>query len=126
MIRELILLSSIGVLSYGYNSLIFPQIIEMISLNTYNLIVTYLLIMTQIDNFSLYFDLQKKREIANGNNDTDNKMNERYLKIISHQLSFICRKQEDIQKSISINNRKTEMVILTHRHSRSYNDLEIL
>lgn len=101
-----------------------PQITEIIGINNYNLISTFLIIITQIDNFSLFYDLKQKKEITNDINDT--KMNERYLKIISHQLSFICRKQEEIQKQVSINNSKANMVILTSRHSKSYNDLNEL
>lgn len=121
MIKELILLSSVGMITYAYNSLLMPQITEIIGINNYNLISTFIIIITQIDNFSLYYDLQKKKESTN--DISDNKMNERYLKIISHQLSFICRKQEEIQKQVSINNSKASMVILTSRHSKSYNDL---
>ena len=121
MIKELILLSSVGMVTYAYNSLLMPQLTEIIGINNYNLISTFIIIITQIDNFSLFYDLQKKKEITNDLN--DNKMNERYLKIISNQLSFICRKQEELQKQVSINNNKANMVILASRHSKSYNDL---
>ena len=109
MISEAFLLALIGLVSYLYNLLIYPYIILLISVNIYNNILIYILIILQIDNFSLLHELNAYKKEDN------DKMDERYIRIISGQIAYICNKQNEINKMTkAANNRKL------HDRSRSF------
>jgi len=74
MISGAILLALIGLVSYLYNLIIYPYILLLINSSLYNNITIYIIILLQIDNFSLYHEL-----ITNIRED-NNKMDERYKK----------------------------------------------
>ena len=78
-----------------------------------------MIIIIQIDNFTLLKDLQKKKE----EDKEQEKMDERYLKIISNQLLYICKKQDEIIKNIIIEEKKNKHKMLVNKTNRSYNDL---
>jgi len=119
MIKELTLLSSIGIISYIYNCIIYPYIVLLIDYRLYNIIIPYMIIIIQLDNFTLLKDLQKKKE----EDREQEKMDERYLKIISNQLLYICKKQDEIIKNIIIEEKKNKHKMLVNKINRSYNDL---
>lgn len=74
MISGAILLALIGLLSYLYNLIIYPYILLFINSSLYNNITIYIIILLQIDNFSLY------HELITHIREDNNKMDERYKK----------------------------------------------
>jgi hypothetical protein len=104
MIRETSLLSIIGLITLIYNHFIYPYILLIISANNHNFIVIFSLILVQIDNFSLLKEIKEKQN--------DNIMEEKYLKVISNQLYYICKKVDNIDnyknqnKNRNYNNNK--------------------
>jgi len=100
MLSEAFLLALIGLLSYLYNLIIYPYILLLISINLYNNIIIYLIIILQIDNFSLYHELNTYIKEDN------DRMDERYKRIISQQLAYICKKQQEINNMNNIENKK--------------------
>lgn len=101
MLSEVFLLALIGIISYLYNLIIYPYILLLMSTNLYNNIIIYILIILQIDNFSLYYELNTYIKEDN------DKMDELYKRIISQQLAYICKKQKEINNMNKIeNNRK--------------------
>jgi hypothetical protein len=98
MISGAILLALIGLVSYLYNLIIYPYILLFINSSLYNNITIYIIILLQIDNFSLY------HELITYIREDNNKMDERYKKIISQQLAYICKKQSEINNINNMNN----------------------
>jgi hypothetical protein len=76
----------------------------------YNNLIIFLLIIVQIDNIIIYNDYK----IREKNLDID--IYDRYMRMISSQLSIIIKNQNDVQIKILKNKIK----------SRSYNDIMIL
>ena len=107
MISELSLIILLGIISYLYNILIYPYVVLLISLNLYNTILIFMVLIVQLDNFSLFTEINK---LKTENNNINNIMEDKYVKIISNQLAFICKKQEEIN---TMTNKKKK------RHMRS-------
>jgi len=77
MIKEIILLSIIGLITYLYNKLIYGYVLMIFGEWIYNNIIIYMIILIQIDNISLY------NELKNGGintNDNIEKIHDKYMK----------------------------------------------
>lgn len=98
MIRETSLLSIIALITLIYNHFIYPYILLLISENNHNFLIVFSLILVQIDNFSLLKEIKEK--------ENDNIMEEKYLKVISNQLYYICNKVDNIDNYKKQNNHK--------------------
>lgn len=96
MIKEIILLVFIYIISTFYNEMIQPIIMEYISINYYNNILISILILIQIDNFTLFYDLSKSLENKNNNSQIE----EKYMKIILNQIEYINKKEREINRRI--------------------------
>ena len=91
MYSELFLLSLVAMVSYLYNLFIYPYILLYISSSLYNNILINVIILLQIDNFSLLNELNTYIK------ENSNKMDERYIRIITSQFAYICKKQKEIE-----------------------------
>ena len=110
MIRETSLLTIIGIIALIYIHYIYPYVLLLISVNTHNFILIFSSILVQIDNFSLLKEIKEK--------ENDNIMEEKYLKIISNQLYYICKKVDNID-----NNNYKNQYHNNHGYSyRTYNN----
>jgi len=87
MPKEICLLFFISFISIIYNNFITPYLLLYINKNLYDNIIIIYVILTQIDNYYIYIDLNKsiKTRDINGEN----------LNLIVNQLSNISRKQEE-------------------------------
>ncbi len=103
MIKEVSYIGLLITIINIYTLFVFPIIISYISLNTYNTIIIFLLVLIQIDN-------SKKKNI-----EINNDVNIENIKIIINQLAYISRKQEEYIYR--------QHLKYTGRMSRSYNDL---
>ena len=116
MIKEIILLIIIQLISIIYNYYLFPLIIKIISYNIYHNIIISLIILIQIDNFTLYYDLTTNNSLntepLKPNPLKDDKING----IILNYLTYISKKQDEIYK---MNIKRG----FNKRISRSYNNL---
>jgi len=106
MIKQSILIILIYFTSYIYNLTIYPIIITYINHNFYNNIIISLLILIQIDNFTLFYDLSKKNENLNNRS----RIEDKYINIILKQIEYI-------------NKEKRELLYITKRKTKSYNDI---
>jgi len=123
MIKQIVLLFIIDVISITYNKYIFPFIIKYVSYEYYNIGIIFMLILTQIDNFTIYNDyINLKNKYKNVPTPIqsptieplkDNKING----IILNYLTYISNKQDEIYK-MNIKKKK-----FNNRISRSYNNL---
>ena len=123
MIKQIVLLFIIDVISITYNKYIFPFIIKYVSYEYYNIGIIFMLILTQIDNFTIYNDyINLKNKYKNVSTPIqsptieplkDNKING----IILNYLTYISNKQDEIYK---MNIKKKRF---NNRISRSYNNL---
>lgn len=123
MIKQIVLLFIIDVISITYNKYIFPFIIKYVSYEYYNIGIIFMLILTQIDNFTIYNDyINLKNKYNNVSTPIqsptieplkDNKING----IILNYLTYISNKQDEIYK---MNIKKKRF---NNRISRSYNNL---
>lgn len=96
MIKEIIFLSTIYIISSFYNEIIQPIIIKTIPIEYYNNIVISLLILIQIDNFTLFYDLSKRQD----NDNTNSKIEDKYMKIILNQIEYINKKEREFNRKI--------------------------
>jgi hypothetical protein len=96
MIKELLLLSIIYSISIIYNDNIRPILIYYLTSEYYNNLIISLLILIQIDNFTLFYDLTKKTELETSHT----KIEDKYLKIILNQISYINKKEQDFNRRI--------------------------
>lgn len=123
MIKQIILLLFIDLISITYNKYIFPFIINYISYEYYNIGIIFMLILTQIDNFTIYNDyinlINKYKNVPTPIQSPtieplkDHKING----IILNYLTYISNKQDEIYK---MNIKKKRF---NNRISRSYNNL---
>lgn len=113
MIKEIMLLSIIYSFASLYNHYIYPLIINNIDHIYYNNIIISFLILIQIDNFSLFYDLSKKIEVENNNS----KVEDKYLKIILNQIAYINKKEQDFER------KKLKFKESNKRNYRSCNDI---
>jgi len=123
MIKQIVLLFIIDVISITYNKYIFPFIIKYVSYEYYNIGIIFMLILTQIDNFTIYNDyINLKNKYKNVSTPIqsptieplkDHKING----IILNYLTYISNKQDEIYK---MNIKKKRF---NNRISRSYNNL---
>lgn len=123
MIKQIILLLFIDLISIIYNKYIFPFIINYISYEYYNIGIIFMLILTQIDNFTIYNDyinlINKYKNVPTPIQSPtieplkDHKING----IILNYLTYISNKQDEIYK---MNIKKKRF---NNRISRSYNNL---
>ena len=94
MIKEIILLSIIGLITYLYNKLIYGYVLMIFGEWIYNNIIIYMIILIQIDNISLY------NELKNGGintNDNIEKIHDKYMKILMNQMTYIIKQNNDIK-----------------------------
>lgn len=96
MIKEIILLSFIYITAIIFNLNLAPTIIESIGSFYYNNIIISALILVQIDNFSLYYDLTKKIEKETNHSNIEDK----YLKTILKQIDYINKREKDFNRKI--------------------------
>ena len=113
MIKETSLLTIIAIISLLYNHYIYPYVLLLISVNTHNFILVFSLILVQIDNFSLLKEMKEKEK--------DTIMEDKYLKIISNQLYYICKKVDNIDNNSIYNNHNHNY---NHSH-KIYNNKKI-
>jgi len=111
MYKKINILLLIYIISCLYNKFIYHYIILLISIKTYNNLLIFLIILIQLDNFSLLFELENKKI------EETNIIQDKYIKIISNQLSYICKKQEEL------NNLTLKQKIEKQKFSRSCNNL---
>jgi hypothetical protein len=90
-------------ISIFYIKIIYPYIIILLTADIYNFILIYILLLLNLENTILE---NKFRNITN-----DNIMEEKYLKVISNQLLYLCKnidsleiKSKKILRSKSLNN----------------------
>lgn len=83
------------------------MLIGVISILLYNILIT------------LLKGLHKKHE----EDKEQLKMDERYLKIISNQLLYICKRQDEIINCLSIEKTKNKYKMLLHKPNRSYSNI---
>jgi hypothetical protein len=114
MIKEMMLLSVIYGFASLYNMNVYPYIITIIDLFYYHNIIISFLILIQIDNFTLFYDLSKKIDIENNNT----KVEDKYLKIILNQIDYINKKEKDIERK-KLKFKET----YNKRNNRSCNDI---
>jgi len=95
MISGIILLLFIGYISYLYNLIIYPYVILIIPIDIYNICLIFIIILVQLDNFNLFYELKN-----NNNNKNDELINfeDKYIKIIKAQMSYIIEKQNDLNR----------------------------
>lgn len=115
MLKQIIILSIIYGISIFYNSFIQPEILNYIKIEYYNNIVISLLILIQIDNFILFYDLSKKVDLETSHT----KIEDKYLKIILNQIAYINKKENDY-------NKKVIKMKENHKKYKSYNDISEL
>ena len=96
MIKEFLLLSVIYTISIIYNNNIKPMIIYYLTLDYYENLIISLLILIQIDNFTLFYDLSKKIDVETSHT----KIEDKYLKIIVNQIAYINKKEQDFNRRI--------------------------
>lgn len=113
MIKEIILLSFIYVTAYIYNLKIAPIIIQNIGNFYYNNIIISALILIQIDNFTLFYDLTKKTE----NEKLHSNIEDKYFRTILKQIDYINKRENDFNRKI-VKFKKN-----FHKIHRSCNDL---
>ena len=119
MINSFIYISLILYISYLYNLYIYPLIIQIITLNIYNNLLIFIVIITQIDSFIIYNDYIKNKN--NDNNNNNNDINNKYMSMISQQLSLIIKNQNEMCLI------KSKHQMLKNRSiTRSLNDLTTL
>lgn len=111
MIRELMLLSVIYGIACLYNMNVYPYIITVMDASYYHNIIISFLILIQIDNFTLFYDLSKKIDIENNNT----KVEDKYLKIILNQINYINKKEQEIERK--------KLKFKERRNNRSCNDI---
>ena len=111
MIREIMLLSVIYGIACLYNMNVYPFIITVMDVSYYNNIIISFLILIQIDNFTLFYDLSKKIDIENNNS----KVEDKYLKIILNQINYINKKEQDFERK--------KLKFKERRNNRSCNDI---
>lgn len=111
MIREIMLLSVIYGIACLYNMNVYPYIITVMDASYYHNIIISFLILIQIDNFTLFYDLSKKIDIENNNS----KVEDKYLKIILNQINYINKKEQEIEKK--------KLKFKERRNNRSCNDI---
>ena len=111
MIREIMLLSVIYGIACLYNMNVYPFIITVMDVSYYNNIIISFLILIQIDNFTLFYDLSKKINIENNNS----KVEDKYLKIILNQINYINKKEQDFERK--------KLKFKERRNNRSCNDI---
>lgn len=97
MIKQLTFLIIIYFISIIYNKTIYPYIIIYISVEYYNNIIISLLILIQIDNFTLFYDLSKKIETETNHS----KIEDKYIKTILNQIDYINKKEMDFNRRIN-------------------------
>lgn len=97
MIKQLTFLIIIYFISFIYNKTIYPYIITYISVEYYNNIIISLLILIQIDNFTLFYDLSKKIETETNHS----KIEDKYIKTILNQIDYINKKEMDFNRRIT-------------------------
>jgi len=95
MIKEMMLLSVIYGIACLYNMNIYPTLMTIMDPFYYNNIIISFLILIQIDNFTLFYDLSKKIDIENNNS----KVEDKYLKIILNQINYINKKEQEIERN---------------------------
>jgi hypothetical protein len=105
------LLSVIYGIACLYNMNIYPYIITVMDVSYYNNIIISFLILIQIDNFTLFYDLSKKIDIENNNS----KVEDKYLKIILNQINYINKKEQEIERK--------KLKFKERRNNRSCNDI---
>ena len=111
MIREIMLLSVIYGIACLYNMNVYPYIITVMDASYYHNIIISFLILIQIDNFTLFYDLSKKIDIENNNS----KVEDKYLKIILNQINYINKKEQDFERK--------KLKFKERRNNRSCNDI---
>jgi len=94
MIKGLILLMAIYSFASIYNQFIQPFIIYYITIFYYNNIVISLLILIQIDNFLLFYDLMNKNKYEYERN----KVEDKYIKLILNGIDYINKKEKEFTK----------------------------
>lgn len=112
MIKEITYIGFLIGVSHFHTLFIFPVITSYISINIYNSILIFLLVLIQIDNLNLFYDLSK-----NTNIEINKDVNTENIKIIINQLAYISRKQEEFIYQKHLKYKKNG------RMTRSYNDL---
>ena len=96
MIKQLIFLSVIYLFSHIYNQCIYPYIIKYIYPEYYNNTLISLLILIQINNFTLFYDLSKKIETESNHS----KIEDKYIKTILNQIEYINKREMDFNRKI--------------------------
>ena len=93
----------IGIISILYIRIIYPYIILILTQDIHNFLLIFVSLLINLENIILEEQLKNKIN--------DNIMEDKYLKIISNQISYICRsidnleiKQKKILRSKSLNN----------------------
>jgi hypothetical protein len=94
-----------------YNMNVYPYIITVMDASYYHNIIISFLILIQIDNFTLFYDLSKKIDIENNNS----KVEDKYLKIILNQINYINKKEQDFERK--------KLKFKERRNNRSCNDI---
>jgi hypothetical protein len=105
------LLSVIYGIACLYNMNVYPYIITVMDASYYHNIIISFLILIQIDNFTLFYDLSKKIDIENNNS----KVEDKYLKIILNQINYINKKEQDFERK--------KLKFKERRNNRSCNDI---
>lgn len=113
MIKEFILLTVIYSIATLYNMNMYPYIITIIEPCYYHNIIISFLILIQIDNFTLFYDLSKKLDTENNNS----KVEDKYMKIILNQIDYINKKEKEIER------KKLKYKDPHRRNNRSCNDI---
>jgi len=93
MISGIILLLFIGYISYLYNLIIYPYVILIIPIDIYNICIVFIIIIVQLDNFNLFYELKN-----NNKNDELIKFENKYRKIITTQMGYIIEKQNELNR----------------------------
>ncbi len=85
MIKQITFLSIIYFIAIIYNKTIYKYIISYITIEYYNNIIISFLILVQLDNFTLFYDLSKKIESETNYK----KIEDKYLKTILNHINYI-------------------------------------
>jgi len=113
MIKKVLFLGLIYCISIIYNNSIAPIFINYLTKEYYNNIIISLIILIQIDNFILFYDFSKKNE----SEILHTKIEDKYLKIILDQITYINRKEVDF------NNKLIQFKRSKKKISRSCSDI---
>jgi len=102
IIKETSIITLVGIISLLYINIIYPYIIIYVSNEIHNYMLIFISIISQIDNYRLISDIKMKEQ--------DNILYNKYLKVISNQLYYICNRVDKIDNykyhKININKNK--------------------